>query len=87
MIKMIIFDLDGTLLNDKRRISDKTKEYLSILKSKGYIITIATGRIYASALNATDGAEFANYVISDTGSCAYNTLNGNSIFKNTSVMK
>lgn len=83
MIKMIIFDLDGTLLNDKRRVSDKTKEYLSFLKSKGYIITIATGRIYASALNATDGADFANYVISDTGSCAYNTLNGNPIFKNT----
>lgn len=83
LIKMIVVDLDGTLLNDNRKISDKTKEYLNILKSKGYIITIATGRIYASALEVTDGATFANYIISDTGSCAYNTLNDDQIFKHT----
>lgn len=34
-------------------------------------------------MNATDGAEFANYVISDTGTCVYDTSNAKEIFKNT----
>lgn len=80
MYKMIILDLDGTILNSDRRVSTTTKKYLNILKEKGYIITIATGRIYASALKATEGAEFANYVISDTGSCIYDRSNENVIY-------
>ena len=83
MYKMIVIDLDGTILNEQRRVSKSTKEYLKMLKNNGYIITIATGRIYASALNATDGAEFANYVISDTGTCVYDNSNAKAIFKNT----
>lgn len=83
MYKMIVIDLDGTILNEQRRVSKSTKEYLKMLKNNGYIITIATGRIYASALNATDGAKFANYVISDTGTCVYDTSNAKAIFKNT----
>ncbi len=71
MIKMIVIDLDGTILNSDRKVSTSTKQYFKRLKDKGYIIAIATGRIYASALKATDGADFANYIISDTGSCVY----------------
>lgn len=82
MIKMIVVDLDGTILDENRKVSENTKQYLLKLKKIGYIITIATGRIYSSALKATDGAEFANYVISDTGTCAYRTSDAESIFKN-----
>lgn len=82
MYKMIVVDLDGTILDKNREISESTKEYLKMLKGKGYIITIATGRIYALALKATDGAEFANYIISDTGTCVYDRSNDNPIFKN-----
>ncbi len=78
---MIVADLDGTLLNENSRVSNTTKEYLKRLKDMGYIIVIATGRIYDSALNATDGAEFANYLITDTGSFTYDMSNLKSIFK------
>lgn len=71
MIKMIVVDLDGTILNSDRKLSIGANKYLKQLKDNGYIITIATGRIYASALKVTDGAQFANYIISDTGSCVY----------------
>lgn len=80
---MIVLDLDGTLLNSNKKVSDESKTYLKKLKEQGIIIVVATGRIYASALNATDGAEFVNYVISDTGSCAYNVDNNETVFKNT----
>lgn len=81
MVKMIVVDLDGTLLNEHGKTSYDTKNYLTKLKNNGYIVTIATGRIYASALNATDGAEFANYIISDTGTCVYDISKGIPIFK------
>ena len=48
--KMIVVDLDGTLLNIDKKISDKTKNYLTNLKKKGYLIVIATGRIFDSAM-------------------------------------
>ena len=82
MIKMIVTDLDGTLLNENSKVSNETKIYLKKLKNMGYIIVIATGRIYASALKATDGAEFANYLITDTGACLYDMSNSKIIFKN-----
>lgn len=82
MIKMIVVDLDGTILNKDRKISESTKKYLKKLKKDGYVVVIATGRIYASALKVTDGADFANYVISDTGACIYERPSSKPIFAN-----
>lgn len=82
MIKMIVTDLDGTLLNKNEKVSEESKKYLKKLKDMGYIIVIATGRIYASALKATDGAEFANFLITDAGACLYDLSNSKTIFKN-----
>lgn len=78
---MIVTDLDGTLLNDNGKPSFATKQYLMELKKQGYIIVIATGRIYSSILGATDKAEFANYLIADTGACTYQ-ITGKPIFQN-----
>lgn len=79
---MIVVDLDGTILNNKRELSVTTEVYLKKLKEKGYMITIATGRIYRSALKATRNALFANYIISDTGSYIYDQEKEKAIFKN-----
>lgn len=83
MLKMIVMDLDGTLLTKEKKVSLPTREYLQTLKDKGYIITIATGRNYFSALIVTEGAAFANYIISDTGACAYDVKEGTEVFQNT----
>lgn len=40
----IALDLDGTLLRSDKTISDKTKQYLKNLSSKGNFISIASGR-------------------------------------------
>lgn len=76
--KLIALDLDGTLLNNDKIVSDVTKLHLTKLKEKGHIITIATGRILREALIGTDGAEFANYIVSDTGAA---------VFKNNGINK
>ena len=82
MYKMIVVDLDGTLLNEKREITTNTITYLKSLKDKGMIITIATGRIYASAIAVTRGAIFADYLITDNGSSIYDLKEKKPIIKN-----
>mgnify|MGYP003293983870 CR=1 FL=1 len=42
--KVIAFDMDGTLLNNKKKISLLTKLYLKKLSRKGHIIVLASGR-------------------------------------------
>ena len=76
--KLIALDLDGTLLNSDGIVSDATKLHLQKLKEKGHIITIATGRILNRALVGTDGAEFANYIVSNAGAA---------VFKNDGINK
>lgn len=43
-IKLIISDLDGTLLNEEKLVSDATKQAIEACKNKGIYFGIATGR-------------------------------------------
>lgn len=70
MYKMIILDLDGTLLNDAKEVS---KENIEMIKKayneKGVIAVIATGRPlgYANEICNLFGNCFANYIIASNG--------------------
>lgn len=48
MIKMIATDLDGTLLNDNKKLSGFNRETLIAAQRQGYIVTLATGRNFYS---------------------------------------
>ena len=85
--KMIVVDLDGTLLNINQGCSDKTKKYLKRLKDLGYIIVIATGRVLRSAVGVTDGANFANYIISSAGALIYDCDKSKIVMKKTIDLK
>ena len=43
-IKMIGLDLDGTLLNEKKCLSEYSRKVLEKAISKGIIVLVATGR-------------------------------------------
>lgn len=47
-IKLVALDLDHTLLNDEKRISDFDLEMINKARSLGVHFTIATGRMYAA---------------------------------------
>ncbi len=79
--KMVVTDLDGTLLDNNKNCSERTKKYLKKLKGEGKIVVIATGRILNSAIQVTDGAVFANYIISSSGGMIYDFVNQKEIFK------
>lgn len=48
-IKLIAMDLDGTLLNSDKHVSERTLRALATAKDRGVYITIATGRMFGSA--------------------------------------
>lgn len=49
MYKLIVIDLDNTLLNGEHKISERNKEIVKKVRSKGLEVIIATGRMYVSA--------------------------------------
>lgn len=51
MYKMIVSDLDGTLLNKQKTISEENIYYINKAIEKGVIFAIATGRIFRSAIH------------------------------------
>ncbi len=46
-VELIVFDLDGTLLNQESAISDYTSETLKLLAEHEIAYTVATGRALA----------------------------------------
>ena len=48
-VKLVAFDLDGTLLNEHAEITENTKKAIQRLADCGVIVTIATGRVFMSA--------------------------------------
>lgn len=49
MIKMLVLDIDGTILSDKTPITKELKEHVSLLRKNGIKVLIATGRMLRSA--------------------------------------
>ena len=70
-MKMLVFDLDGTLLSNDSMVSLKTQDYLLKKKEEGHRIVIATGRVKNSAITVTRGGEFVDIFITDTGALIY----------------
>lgn len=48
---LIAVDLDGTLLNDEKKIQEKTKQALKAARQQGHKVVISTGRPYRSSVS------------------------------------
>jgi hypothetical protein len=48
--RLIVLDVDGTLVDRERRVSPDTLRALAAAQARGIRVTLATGRMYASAL-------------------------------------
>jgi Cof subfamily protein (haloacid dehalogenase superfamily) len=55
---LIVFDLDGTLLNRRSEISPFTRETLTALTERGIAYTVATGRALHGAVDIIEGHGF-----------------------------
>lgn len=68
--KMVVIDLDGTLLNDKKQVSKRNAEVINdIYRKKGTLFVIATGRNINDITQVTEtiGEAINQYVIASNG--------------------
>lgn len=64
---LVVFDLDGTLLNKQQRLSDITLKALDKLRQAGIAYTIATGRTHLAAEPCIQGHDFPIWQIYKNG--------------------
>ena len=80
MYKAVISDLDGTLLNEKGKVSDFTRETVKELIDKGIKFYIATGRNYGLVKAVMDELGITIPLISANGA-RINDENGKVVFE------
>ncbi|MFD2673668.1 Cof-type HAD-IIB family hydrolase [Marinicrinis sediminis] len=74
MYKMITIDIDDTLINDQKEVSEGTKLALQAAVDKGVIVTLATGRMFASAKQIAKQLDLNVPIITYQGSLIKNCL-------------
>ncbi|MEG0090352.1 MAG: HAD family hydrolase [Oscillospiraceae bacterium] len=67
MIKLIVTDLDGTLLNDKKELPQNFGEILANLKERGIAFAVASGRSYSGVEPIFKNLAQDIYFICDNG--------------------
>ena len=71
-MKLIVSDLDGTLLNNEGKVTDKSIEVLRKIKNRGYELAIATGRSFSSANKIRETIGIEMFLICNNGANIYN---------------
>ncbi len=75
--KVIVCDMDGTLLNSQHKISDYTKLIIGKLVEKGMKIIIATGRPYLDAKYFRDSMGLKSFLVTSNGAVIHNEKDEN----------
>lgn len=84
--KILILDIDGTLVNSEKEITPKTKEALFAIQRKGHLVALASGRPYPGMKRfATEIGleEFGGYALSFNGGMIQNCATGEVVFEKT----
>ena len=85
LFRLIALDIDGTLTNSKKIISEKTKEQLIKYQKNGGTIVLASGRPtqgilpYAKTLRLR---EYGGYILAYNGGCIIECATGRVIYQN-----
>lgn len=65
--KMVCLDMDGTLLTDDKKITERSRETLKKVQQKGVKVVVCTGRLFASAKYYADILGTSTAVITSNG--------------------
>lgn len=83
--KMLVLDIDGTLLNSKKEITDNTRKALIDIQKQGHIVVIASGRPTAGIVKIANELcldEFGGYILSFNGARITNWKSKQVIYQN-----
>lgn len=85
MQKIIFLDLDGTLTNDEKKITPKTKEALMEIQKQGHIVALVSGRPTPGMVPVAEELqleEYGGYVLSFNGGKIINWKTKETVFEN-----
>lgn len=82
MYKLVVVDLDGTLLNSYGVVTDNTKKIIKETINKGIDVIVASGRSVTDYMkNISKEIESKNYFIAGNGALIYDIKNDKILYK------
>ena len=86
--KLVFFDIDGTLLNDKKTINNSTISIIHELQKKEFIFCLATGRGFTEGiLELANQLSLSDYLILANGNYIWDIKNQNLITLGSAISK
>jgi Cof subfamily protein (haloacid dehalogenase superfamily) len=82
-IKLIVSDLDGTLISDDGNLGVETKKIITELIKEGVIFSIATGRLHSAAIPVAKILSLNGPIISLDGALIKYHSSGETVFKSS----
>lgn len=85
MKKVLFLDLDGTLTNDEKKVTPKTKEALMEMQEQGHIVALASGRPTPGMVPIAREIQlekYGGYIMSFNGGKIINCKTNETIFEN-----
>lgn len=79
--KLVALDLDGTIRSDEHPISKITIDTIRKLRERGAIVTIATGRTFASAMQCASDLGITAPIVSFQGALVSDPVTGQELWK------
>ena len=83
MYKLVVIDLDGTMLNSYGVVTNETKEVIKKVEKQGVEVVIASGRPIDSIKEIAKEIESKNYFIAGNGAIIYDIKNNEIIYEKT----
>lgn len=81
MIKLLAVDMDGTCLDSKSRMSEKTVDALRLACEKGIIVVPTTGRNLNCIPHRLKSETFYRYAITSNGACVIDLKDNRKIYE------
>lgn len=80
-IKLIAFDLDGTLLTTDKQVTKRTEDVLKAAAERGIAIVPATGRYIKTVPQAIKDMEAVTHFITINGAYVFNAKTGEDVYR------
>lgn len=80
MIKAVFIDIDETLTNSQREVTEKTKLEIKKCVENGVKIILTSGRSRREAMDFQEQIGTSSYIVSSNGASAYDAENGVEIY-------
>lgn len=82
MYRLVAIDLDGTLLDTNKEISERNKTAIRLAKEKGVKIVICSGRVYSGARLYAKQLNTMDPIIACNGAIISENIDGRAIYSN-----